>query len=88
MRWDLTIFDEAHLPSGPDESHNSQRYQLRELLRDNADHVLLVTATSHKGDPQNFPVPCRASRGRPARSSSFAPSASAWTPSGCAPGPM
>ena len=40
--------------SARDETHKSQRYRLGELLRDSADHVLLLTATPHKGDPQNF----------------------------------
>ena len=30
------------------------RYALGELLRDTADHLLLLTATPHKGDPENF----------------------------------
>ena len=54
VRWDLVIIDEAHRMSAPDETHKSQRYRLGELLRDSADHVLLLTATPHKGDPQNF----------------------------------
>ena len=54
MKWDLVIVDEAHRMSARDESHKSQRYQLGEILRDNADHILLLTATPHKGDPQNF----------------------------------
>ena len=52
--WDLVIVDEAHRMSARDERHKSQRYRLGELLRDSADHVLLLTATPHKGDPQNF----------------------------------
>ena len=54
VRWDLVIVDEAHRMSARDESHKSQRYRLGELLRDSADNVLLLTATPHKGDPQNF----------------------------------
>ena len=53
-RWDLVIVDEAHRMSARDESHKSQRYQLGELLRDSTDHLLLLTATPHKGDPKNF----------------------------------
>ena len=53
-RWDLVIVDEAHRMSARDESHKSQRYRLGELLRDSADHVLMLTATPHKGDPRNF----------------------------------
>ncbi len=52
--WDLVIIDEAHRMSARDETHKSQRYRLGELLRDCADHLLLLTATPHRGDPQNF----------------------------------
>ena len=54
VHWDLVIVDEAHRMSARDETHKSMRYRLGELLRDSADHVLLLTATPHKGDPQNF----------------------------------
>ena len=54
VRWDLVIVDEAHRMSARDESHKSQRYRLGELLRDSADHLLLLTATPHKGDARNF----------------------------------
>ena len=54
VSWDLVIIDEAHRMSARDEAHKSQRYRLGELLRDSADHVLLLTATPHKGDPENF----------------------------------
>lgn len=54
VHWDLVIIDEAHRMSAADESHKSQRYRLGELLRDSTDHLLLLTATPHKGDPLNF----------------------------------
>ncbi len=54
VHWDLVIVDEAHRMSARDETHKSQRYRLGELLRDSTDHMLLLTATPHKGDPQNF----------------------------------
>ena len=54
VRWDLVIVDEAHRMSARDESHKSLRYKLGELLRDNTDHMLLLTATPHRGDPENF----------------------------------
>jgi superfamily II DNA or RNA helicase len=54
VHWDLVIVDEAHRMSATDESHKSMRYRLGELLRDTSDHVLLLTATPHKGDPLNF----------------------------------
>ncbi len=54
VRWDLVIVDEAHRMSASDESHKSLRYRLGELLRETSDHMLLLTATPHKGDPLNF----------------------------------
>jgi superfamily II DNA or RNA helicase len=54
VHWDLVIVDEAHRMSAADESHKSLRYKLGELLRDITDHLLLLTATPHKGDPENF----------------------------------
>ncbi|GBD00301.1 RNA polymerase-associated protein RapA [bacterium HR18] len=54
VRWDLVIVDEAHRMSAADESHKTLRYKLGELLRDTSDHLLLLTATPHKGDPENF----------------------------------
>ncbi|MEM2057211.1 MAG: helicase-related protein, partial [Thermoproteota archaeon] len=54
VRWDLVIVDEAHRMSAADETHKSLRYKLGELLRDTTDHLLLLTATPHKGDPENF----------------------------------
>ena len=56
VHWDLVIVDEAHRMSSRDETHKSQRYRLGEILRDSADNILLLTATPHKGDPQNFTV--------------------------------
>jgi superfamily II DNA or RNA helicase len=52
--WDLVIVDEAHRMSASDPEHKTQRYRLGELLRDRSDHLLLLTATPHKGDPVNF----------------------------------
>jgi len=54
VHWDLVIVDEAHRMSAYDESHKSLRYKLGELLRDTSDHMLLLTATPHRGDPENF----------------------------------
>jgi len=54
VHWDLVIVDEAHRMSAVDQSHKSLRYKLGELLRDTSDHMLLLTATPHKGDPENF----------------------------------
>ncbi len=53
-RWDLVIVDEAHRMSWTPPARKTARYALGELLRDSADHILLLTATPHKGDPTNF----------------------------------
>jgi superfamily II DNA or RNA helicase len=53
-RWDLVIVDEAHRMSAYDSEHKTDRYRLGELLSDHTDHYLLLTATPHKGDPENF----------------------------------
>jgi superfamily II DNA or RNA helicase len=54
VHWNLVIIDEAHRMSASDPEHKTQRYRLGELLRDASDHILLLTATPHRGDPENF----------------------------------
>jgi hypothetical protein len=54
VRWDLVIVDEAHRMAWTPPARKTARYALGELLRDSADHLLLLTATPHKGDPENF----------------------------------
>jgi len=54
VHWDLIIVDEAHRMSWSPPSKKTARYALGELLRDTSDHILLLTATPHKGDPVNF----------------------------------
>jgi SNF2 family DNA or RNA helicase len=54
VHWDMVIVDEAHRMSWTPPSKKTARYALGELLRDSSDHLLLLTATPHKGDPQNF----------------------------------
>ena len=46
--------DEAHRMSWSPPARKTARYALGELLRDTSDHILLLTATPHKGDPVNF----------------------------------
>jgi superfamily II DNA or RNA helicase len=53
-RWELVIVDEAHRMSWTPPARKTARYALGELLRDQSDHLLLLTATPHKGDPTNF----------------------------------
>src|SRR6516164_10442319 len=54
VHWDLVIVDEAHRMSWSPPARKTARYALGELLRDISDHMLLLTATPHKGDPVNF----------------------------------
>jgi superfamily II DNA or RNA helicase len=54
VHWDLVIVDEAHRMSWTPPARKTARYALGELLRDASDHILLLTATPHKGDPKNF----------------------------------
>jgi SNF2 family DNA or RNA helicase len=54
VHWDLVIVDEAHRMSWSPPARKTARYALGELLRDTSDHILLLTATPHKGDPANF----------------------------------
>ena len=53
-RWHLSIVDEAHRMSWTPPAGKSERYKLGELLRDASEHMLLLTATPHKGDPKHF----------------------------------
>ncbi|MGA7938130.1 MAG: helicase-related protein, partial [Kovacikia sp.] len=52
--WDLIIVDEAHKMSAYSSDKKTLAYQLGEQLSELTDHFLLMTATPHKGDPQNF----------------------------------
>ncbi|MGA7496075.1 MAG: DUF3883 domain-containing protein [Isosphaeraceae bacterium] len=54
VHWNLIIVDEAHRMSWSPPARKTARYALGELLRDISDHMLLLTATPHKGDPANF----------------------------------
>ena len=55
--WDLAIVDEAHKMAAyryGDKLSKTERYRLGEVLSKNSDHLLFLTATPHKGDPENF----------------------------------
>ncbi len=52
--WDLIIVDEAHKMSAYSADKKTLAYQLGESLSAMTDHYLLMTATPHKGDPENF----------------------------------
>lgn len=56
-RWDLVIIDEAHKMAAyvyGDDIKRTGRYKLGDLLSERSDHFMLLTATPHKGDPDNF----------------------------------
>jgi superfamily II DNA or RNA helicase len=56
-RWDLVIVDEAHKMAAyrrGEKIQRTRRYRLGELLTEQTEHLLLMTATPHKGDPENF----------------------------------
>ncbi|MGB9799715.1 MAG: helicase-related protein [Thermanaerothrix sp.] len=57
VHWDLTIVDEAHKMAAykyGDKMEKTKRYRLGELLSRNSMHLLFLTATPHRGDPENF----------------------------------
>ena len=61
VAWDLVIVDEAHkmsayLYQGRErvKIDKTQRYQVGELLSRQANHMLFLTATPHRGDKENF----------------------------------
>ncbi len=56
-RWDLTIVDEAHKLAAyryGEKIARTERYRLGELLSRNSQFLLFLTATPHRGDPENF----------------------------------
>lgn len=53
-QWDLVVVDEAHKMSAYSENRETLAYKLGKSLSDMTDHYLLMTATPHKGDPENF----------------------------------
>ena len=55
--WDLVIVDEAHKMAAyryGDKLAKTERYRLGEVLSRCTDHLLFLTATPHKGDPENY----------------------------------
>jgi SNF2 family DNA or RNA helicase len=57
VNFDLVIVDEAHKMSAyryGEKIDKSDRYRLGEVLSNIANHLLFLTATPHKGDPENF----------------------------------
>ncbi|MDH7481133.1 MAG: helicase-related protein [Armatimonadota bacterium] len=57
VRWDLVVVDEAHKMSAyryGDKLNRTERYKFGELLSRTTDFLLFLTATPHRGDPENF----------------------------------
>lgn len=57
VQFDLIIVDEAHKMSAyryGEKVDKSERYKLGEILSNITNHLLFLTATPHKGDPENF----------------------------------
>ena len=55
--WDLVVVDEAHKMAAykyGDKTSKTGRYKLGEVLSNTSSHLLFLTATPHKGDPENF----------------------------------
>lgn len=55
-RWDLIIVDEAHKMAAYSTDKKTLAYRLGESLSAMTDHFLLMTATPHKGDPENLRI--------------------------------
>jgi superfamily II DNA or RNA helicase len=56
-KWDLVIVDEAHKMAAYEyggQMKRTERYKLGELLSRNCNFMLFLTATPHRGDPNNF----------------------------------
>ncbi|MBN2394097.1 MAG: DEAD/DEAH box helicase family protein, partial [Anaerolineae bacterium] len=61
VRWDLVIVDEAHKMSAylyetkkQRKVEKTKRYRAGEVLSQQSEHMLFLTATPHKGDEENF----------------------------------
>jgi len=57
VHWDLIIVDEAHKMAAyryGDKTEKTKRYHLGETLARRCTHLLFLTATPHRGDPENF----------------------------------
>lgn len=55
--FDMVVVDEAHKMSAAmygEKTEKTGRYKLGEALSKNSEHLLFLTATPHRGDPENF----------------------------------
>ncbi len=56
-RWDLVVVDEAHKMAAwryGEKTNKTERYRFGELLSRTSQFLLFLTATPHRGDPENF----------------------------------
>ena len=56
-RWDLVVVDEAHKMAAyryGEKTSKTGRYRLGEILSRTSNFMLFLTATPHRGDPENF----------------------------------
>ena len=53
-RWDMVIIDEAHKVATADTDKPTNRYRLARQLVERTERILLLTATPHQGNPQQF----------------------------------
>jgi superfamily II DNA or RNA helicase len=57
VHWDLVVVDEAHKMAAyryGEKTTRTERYRLGELLSRTSNFLLFLTATPHRGDPENF----------------------------------
>jgi superfamily II DNA or RNA helicase len=57
VEWDFVIFDEAHKLSAykfGDKVDKTERYKVADVIKDNCEALLLLTATPHKGETYPF----------------------------------
>lgn len=57
VRWDMVVVDEAHKMAAylyGEKTDRTERYRLGELLSRTSQFRLFLTATPHRGDPENF----------------------------------
>jgi len=57
VHWDLAVVDEAHKMAAyryGEKTTRTERYRLGELLSRRSNFLLFLTATPHRGDPENF----------------------------------
>jgi superfamily II DNA or RNA helicase len=56
-QWDMVVVDEAHKMAAyryGEKTNKTERYQFGELLSRTSRFLLFLTATPHRGDPENF----------------------------------